>query len=122
MLKISNILEKHVTDAIGLAFPKEMQESIAFGEPLSPSLCPATNPDFGDFQINGALTLAKTIKQSPRVIAQEIITRLEINTEFMKLCTPPALAGPGMWNESVCFPFLKRKAISNAYISGLRWS
>ena len=42
---------------------------------------PASKPEFGDFQINCALALAKEIKQ-PRNIAQQIANQLQKDNDF----------------------------------------
>uniref|UniRef100_A0A7C4LMR2 Arginine--tRNA ligase n=1 Tax=Schlesneria paludicola TaxID=360056 RepID=A0A7C4LMR2_9PLAN len=57
-------------------------------------LRPAQDPKFGDFQANCAMPLAKTLKRSPREVAQDIVSRLEI----ADLCEPPEIAGPGFIN------------------------
>ena len=44
---------------------------------IGSKLVPASKPEFGDFQINCALALAKEIKQPPRQIAQQIANQLE---------------------------------------------
>src|SRR4051794_27838125 len=55
---------------------------------------PATDPRFGDYQINVALSLAKARGQKPRVVAQDIIGRLEIGD----WCAEPKVDGPGFIN------------------------
>jgi arginyl-tRNA synthetase len=69
----------------------------AFGSELAgvdPLLCVASNPKFGDFQSNIALSLAKQLGQQPRAIAQQIVDRLKIDD----FCETPSLAGPGFIN------------------------
>lgn len=69
----------------------------AFGEEfagLDPMLTPATNPKFGDFQCNVAMTLAKQLGQQPRAIAATIIEKLNVE----ELCEKPEIAGPGFIN------------------------
>ena len=46
-------------------------------EPMSVS--EATKPEFGDFQFNGAMALAKKLKSNPRVIATNIIENIDFN-------------------------------------------
>ena len=48
----------------------------AFGPELAdadPVLVPTSNPKFGDFQANGAMGLAKRLKNKPREIAEQIV-------------------------------------------------
>ncbi len=55
---------------------------------------PATNPQFGDYQWNGALPLAKTLKQKPRDIAQRVLERLDVSD----IAQTPEIAGAGFLN------------------------
>ncbi|PSN15427.1 arginine--tRNA ligase [filamentous cyanobacterium CCT1] len=69
----------------------------AFGPDLAgtdPMLVPTTNPKFGDYQANMAMSLAKPLKQKPRDIATQIIEKLDVSD----LCEPPEIAGPGFIN------------------------
>ena len=61
---------------------------------IDPELRPATKPQFGHFQSNVALRLAKSEGKPPRDVAAEIVARLEISD----LCEPPEIAGPGFIN------------------------
>ena len=58
---------------------------------------PAGDPQFGDFQANLAMPLAKRLGRPPREVAAELVGRLEIGD----LCDPPAVAGPGFINLRV---------------------
>lgn len=69
----------------------------AFGPELAdadPVLVPASKPEFGDYQANGAMALAKRLKNKPRAIAEQIVAHLEVGD----LCEPPEIAGPGFIN------------------------
>lgn len=71
--------------------------SAAFGEELGdtdPALVPASNPKFGDYQCNLAMSLAKTLKDKPRAIATKIVENLDIDD----MCQPPEIAGTGFIN------------------------
>jgi arginyl-tRNA synthetase len=61
---------------------------------VDPELRPATKPQFGHFQSNVALRLAKTEGRPPREVASSIVARLEV----ADLCEPPEIAGPGFLN------------------------
>ena len=63
-----------------------------------PQLAPASKPEFGDFQANGALPLAKPLGQPPRQIAAAIVAELVADPAFTELCLEPAIAGPGFIN------------------------
>lgn len=64
---------------------------------------PATKPEFGDFQCNGAMAGAKELGQKPREIATRIATRLADIPIFEKI----EVAGPGFLNI-----FLKNDILS----------
>lgn len=69
----------------------------AFGEELTgtdPLLVPTSNPKFGDYQANLAMSLAKSLKQAPRAVAQQIVAHLEV----ADVCETPEIAGPGFIN------------------------
>ncbi|MBD2048705.1 arginine--tRNA ligase [Coleofasciculus sp. FACHB-64] len=61
---------------------------------VDPMLVPASNPKFGDYQSNGAMSLTKKLGQPPRAIAQKIVEYIDV-TDF---CRPPEIAGPGFIN------------------------
>jgi len=62
--------------------------------PLAEMVRPAQDPQFGDFQANCAMPLAKQLGAKPRDVALQIVARLEI----ADLCQPPEVAGPGFIN------------------------
>lgn len=69
----------------------------AFGAEMTgtdPMLVPTSNPKFGDYQANVAMSLAKRLGKQPRAIAQEITQNLQIDD----LCETPEIAGPGFIN------------------------
>ncbi|MEO1590750.1 MAG: arginine--tRNA ligase, partial [Cyanobacteria bacterium J06632_22] len=69
----------------------------AFGDDfatIDPVLVPTSNPKFGDYQANVAMSLAKPLKNKPRAIATQIVAQLDV----ADLCDPPEIAGPGFIN------------------------
>lgn len=58
--------------------------------PLSRS----TRPEFGDYQFNGAMALAKSLRQKPRDIAEKIVAAVKLDDVAEKL----DIAGPGFIN------------------------
>lgn len=101
MLEISNRLEEALNRAFIKVFPKEDRSSKTSSILTASNLVPASKPEFGDFQINCALSLAKEIKQPPRDIAQQISDQLQKDSDFVKICNPPLIAGPGFINLSI---------------------
>ncbi|NLT29648.1 MAG: arginine--tRNA ligase [Propionibacterium sp.] len=61
---------------------------------VDPELRPATKPQFGHYQCNVAMRLAKTEGRPPREIAAELVEKLDLDD----LCEPIEVAGPGFLN------------------------
>lgn len=97
MISIIEQLKQRFTQALKIAFEQDFTE-------IEGLVVPATNPKFGDYQSNVALSLAKPLKQSPRAIAEQLVKALEISD----LCEPPQIAGPGFINFT-----LKRSYLEN---------
>ena len=91
MLTVLHALQGQLLAAMQRAFPEA-------GQPLDPQLAPASKPEFGDFQANGALPLAKPLGQPPRAIATAIVEQLTADSDFAELCLEPQIAGPGFIN------------------------
>jgi len=98
MLSVSHSLARCLQEALELAFPEAVAVARSAGTELDPQLVPASKPEFGDFQANGALALAKLLKQSPRAVATALVDRLVADPAFMALALPPQIAGPGFIN------------------------
>jgi len=98
MLRIAHSLETQLRAAMDRAFPQAAAEARTAGRPLDPQLAAASKPEFGDFQANGALPLAKPLKQAPRQIANAIVEQLQGDPAFTALCLEPQIAGPGFIN------------------------
>lgn len=76
------------------SLPALLSERVEAVAGVDPELRPATKPQFGHFQSNVALRLAKTEGVPPREIAQRIVDKLGIDD----LCETPDIAGPGFIN------------------------
>ena len=74
-----------------------METGLDLQQPADPLLMPATKPEFGDFQANGAMGLARQLKRPPRQIAEVIVTHLRVDD----LCLAPQIAGPGFINLTI---------------------
>ena len=90
MLKLRNALQHRLLVAMARALPL-LDTAVDF--PLEP----ATKPEFGDFQANGAMGLAKVLGRAPRQIAQAVVDCLQVGD----LCHPPQVAGPGFINFTI---------------------
>jgi arginyl-tRNA synthetase len=99
MLSVLNTLTERLRVALEKAFPEAAAEAArASGASLDPQLAPASKPEFGDFQANGALALARPLRQQPRAVATAIVEQLAADPAFTALCLPPQIAGPGFIN------------------------
>ncbi|MDZ8186820.1 MAG: arginine--tRNA ligase [Nostoc sp. ChiSLP02] len=70
---------------------------------IDPILVPASNPKFGDYQANVALSLSKKLGKQPRLIASAIVEKLDIS----QICEPPEIAGPGFINLKLKTAYLE---------------
>ncbi len=61
---------------------------------VDPEMRPATKPQFGHFQSNVALRLAKQQGRPPREVAADVVAQLDLDD----LCEPLEIAGPGFIN------------------------
>ncbi|GAX36001.1 arginine--tRNA ligase [Nodularia sp. NIES-3585] len=78
----------------------------AFGDDyagVDPILVTASNPKFGDYQANVALSLSKRLGQQPRAIASAIVEKLDISD----FCEIPEIAGPGFINLKLKIAYLE---------------
>ncbi|MBM5807402.1 MAG: arginine--tRNA ligase [Cyanobacteria bacterium M_surface_10_m2_179] len=101
MLRIAETLNAQLRSAMERAFPEAAAVAQAEGRRLDPQLAPASKPEFGDFQANGALPLAKPLGQPPRAIAEAVVAQLQQDPGFQELCLEPQIAGPGFINISL---------------------
>ena len=75
-----------------------------FGE-ADPVLRPSAAPQFGDYQANAAMALAKRLGSKPRDVAERIVAALEV----ADLCSKVEIAGPGFINLT-----LREEALASA--------
>lgn len=67
----------------------------------------AARPEFGDYQANFAMGLAKELKKNPREVAALVVENLKENKMFSKL----EIAGPGFINITLADEFLDQSVI-----------
>jgi arginyl-tRNA synthetase len=87
MSAVVSVLTAKLSTAAATAFGP------SYGE-LDPELRAATKPEFGHFQTNLPLRLAKSLGQPPRAIAEQLVAALDLTG----LCEPASIAGPGFVN------------------------
>lgn len=76
------------------SYTTELSQRFASVTGIDPELRPATRPEFGHFQTNVALRLAKERGAKPRDVAAEIVAAVDV----ADLCEPLEIAGPGFIN------------------------
>lgn len=76
----------------------------AFGVEADPFIQSAGRPEFGDYQANFALKLAKERQQKPIDIAKAVVEKLASETLFQKL----EVSGPGFINITLSDDFLEQ--------------
>jgi arginyl-tRNA synthetase len=84
--------EQALVDAFGAGFAG-----------VDPILVPASNPQFGDYQANAALSLSRKLGKQPRVIAFMIVEKLDVS----EICEPPEIAGSGFINLKLRTAYLE---------------
>ncbi|MCJ8282193.1 MAG: arginine--tRNA ligase [Rivularia sp. ALOHA_DT_140] len=97
-----NATQEHLREKLKQALAKAFGNDYANTNPI---LVPATKPEFGDFQANMALSLAKKLGKKPRDIAQEVVNNLDVSD----ICEKPEIAGPGFINLRLQTPYLEEQ-------------
>ncbi|MDJ0678551.1 MAG: arginine--tRNA ligase [Xenococcaceae cyanobacterium MO_167.B52] len=87
MKSLLEIFKGKVQSALAAGFGAELADT----DPLVTAI---TNPKFGDYQSNVALSLPKKLKKAPRVIAETIVDNLDVGD----ICDDVTIAGPGFIN------------------------
>ncbi|MDR3427266.1 arginine--tRNA ligase [Silvimonas sp.] len=81
----------------------------AIGVPdANPAVQPASKPEFGDYQINGVMAVAKAQKANPRELATRVLEHLDLRGIASKL----DIAGPGFINVTLADEFLAQRVIA----------
>lgn len=83
----------------------------AFGSEMAgtdPVLVPATNPKFGDYQANAAMSLAKKLGKPPRAIAEQLVKHLDV----ADICETPQIGGPGFINLTLKTAYLENQLMA----------
>ena len=81
------LISQRIVQAVAAAFGPDLSE-------IDPLVSPSRNPQFGDYQANVAMPLAKQTRRKPQEVAAAIIG----NLQFDDVADPPTVAGPGFIN------------------------
>lgn len=96
MQNLNSLLEEKTRQALALAFGRI---------DIAPEITQSTQPQFGDYQCNNALKLAKELKLNPREVAQKIAAHFEKDSLIAKI----EIAGPGFINLTLDPVFLSKQ-------------
>lgn len=92
MDNLIDLLTAKFQQAYRQAFPDAAPDTVM-------EVTPSTQPQFGDYQCNSAMKLAKELKSSPRAIAERLVAQLDRSSaEGMPLIAKTEVAGPGFIN------------------------
>src|SRR3954471_21227497 len=83
---------------------------VGLGVDEAAQITPTTDPRFGDYQTNVAMTSAKRLKQNPRALAGQIVQALQVSD----LGPAPEIAGPGFINFRLGTEFVARQVAAMA--------
>ena len=73
-------------------------------EPTPALVSPASRPEHGDYQANGAMAAAKRLKANPQTLAQEVVDAADLTG----IVAETEIAGPGFINLTLSPQFLTR--------------
>jgi arginyl-tRNA synthetase len=92
------ILIKELQDIASASIKEQFgKELVSYPELLFAEITPSTQPQFGHYQCNSALKIAKALKTSPRDIAEQLAKQLVSQSLFSKV----EVAGPGFINLTI---------------------
>jgi arginyl-tRNA synthetase len=95
MKPVIEILEEKISTVIA---------AVAGQDKCSAIVKPASDPKFGDYQVNGIMALAKQLKTNPRKLAEQVVEKLDISD----ICEPSEIAGPGFINLRLKAEFIAK--------------
>ncbi|WP_059359718.1 arginine--tRNA ligase [Parachlamydia acanthamoebae] len=104
MSTLLHILSQKFQTAILSAFPEWDPNT-----PLPLEISQSTQAQFGHYQCNSAMKLAKVLGAKPRDIATRIIEHVDVNLEGIRLIEKMEIAGPGFINITLDPAYLSQK-------------
>ena len=107
METIIHVLHHKFDAALKKAFQSELQGS---PELLRSEVTQSTQPQFGHYQCNNALKIAKELKKNPRDVAAQILQSLDKSaSDGSLMLSKLEIAGPGFINITIDTPFLSKQ-------------
>lgn len=93
--RVDTSIAANPVTALEAAFRQAIVAALGAGHSeVDPQVRPSQNPQFGDFQANFAMSLARQVGLKPRDLAEQVVAHLEIGA----IAEPPEIAGPGFIN------------------------
>ncbi len=77
----------------------------AVGQDAPAMVAPSARPQFGDYQANGVMSVAKRLKKNPRELAEKIVAAVDLSDLAENL----EVAGPGFINITLKTDFLQQQ-------------
>ena len=96
-------LKRTLTDFIGAELA-----TLTGLDQVNPNVITASKPEFGDYQANGVMGIAKKLGRNPRELGTELLARL--NAAANPLVSHYELAGPGFINIHLAGDALRDRA------------
>lgn len=95
-MNLKQILDQHISTVLSdISGKSDCQALVSYSK----------SAQFGDYQANGVMALAKQLKQNPRGLAEQVNARLKLNEFADKV----EIAGPGFINIFISSEFLSRQ-------------
>lgn len=106
MTSLISLIKEKVTQAIINQFSIEIIDPIL----LQAEITQSTQPQFGHYQCNSALKIAKTLKSHPRQIAKRIMDIIDLYDPVgRRMIEKIEIAGAGFINIFLCSDFLAKR-------------
>lgn len=99
----------HLRERCALAIQTAFPDCYASLDPACLEITHSTQPNFGHYQCNSPMKLAKAWQQNPRVLATQILQALEQQADIHAVCSTISIAGPGFINFSLQPGFLSQQ-------------
>ena len=98
-LNTSLSLSHNIEVAFKVAF-----NDLGFAPNLPVLLTESTRPEFGDYQVNGVMGIAKSLKQNPRQLAEQVMNI--VKPMLSNMVETMEIAGPGFINIKLSNEYL----------------
>ena len=105
-----DFLQNRLTEAILKSFEKKLSSKEAIADVAN-----CLDENFGHYQCNSALKLAKILKDNPKKIADKIISNLKTIEDGKQIFAKIEIAGPGFINLTISNTFLSALLNKNLF-------